>query len=96
MDISHRNNAEGGVFELSEGGKRMGYLSYEWADDTVFAIMHTVVEPEFQGRGLAKVLLNAAVEFAREKGYKIRPVCPYVDTMFKRDSSYADVAVKGL
>ena len=91
MVITHKNNPEGGFFVAEEDDRRMGYLSYEWAGDTVFAIMHTVVEESFQGRGVAKALLNAAVAFARENGYKIRPICPYAEKVFMRDSNYDDV-----
>ena len=91
MTITLKNNSESGFFLAEEDGIRMGYLSYEWADETVFAIMHTVVEDAFQGKGVAKALLNEAVAFARENGYKIRPVCPYVEKVFLRDSGYDDI-----
>ena len=85
MDITHKTSQEGGVFIAEEDGQRMGYLSYEWASDTVFAIMHTVVDKAYQGRGIARKLLDAAVAFARENGYKIRPVCPYAEAVFNRE-----------
>lgn len=91
MEIIHKKNPGSGFFLAEEDGIRMGYLSYEWADNTVFAIMHTVVEEAFQGRGVAKALLNAAVAYARENGYRIRPVCPYVEKVFQRDSEYDDI-----
>ena len=89
MEIIHKTSPEGGFFLADENGHRMGYLSYEWADDTVFAIMHTVVDKAYQGRGVAKALLDAAVTFARGNGYKVRPVCPYAEKVFNRDPSYA-------
>lgn len=91
MEITHKNSAESGFFIAEENGTRMGYLSYEWASETVFAIMHTVVEEAFRGQGVAPTLLNAAVSFARENGYKIRPVCPYAEKVFLRDEGYKDV-----
>lgn len=91
MEISHKNTENGGFFIAEEDGVRMGYLSYEWANPTKFAILHTVVEEAFQGRGVAKALVNAAVDFARVKSYKIMPLCPYAEKLFLRDSSYDDV-----
>ena len=91
MEITHKNYPERGFFLAEEDGTSIGYLSYEWAGDTVFAITHTVVEEEFQGGGIAKALLNASVAFARENGYKIRPVCPYAEKVFLRDSGYDDI-----
>lgn len=91
MEITHKNSDVTGFFLAEEAGKRMGDLSYEWASPAKFAIMHTVVEKAFQGRGVAKALLDAAVAFARENGYKIMPVCPYAEKVFRRDDSYDDV-----
>lgn len=91
MEITHENNAEGGFFLAKEDNKRMGFLSYEWASDTEFAILHTVVEEAFQGKGVARALLNSAVDFARENGFKIQPLCPYAQKVFGRDSSYDDI-----
>ncbi len=82
MEIKHTNNQKNGIFEAFENGKRIGYLSYDWESDSVFAAMHTVVDPEYRGQGIAKSLLDAAVAFARENGYKIRPICPYVEKVF--------------
>ena len=91
MEITHKNGPESGFFLAEEDGKRMGYLSYEWANPSKFAIMHTVVEEAFQGRGVAKALVSAAVAFARENGFKVMPVCPYAEKLFQRDDSYSDV-----
>ncbi len=41
--------------------------------------------------GVARKLLDVLVEFAREKQLKIVPTCSYVEVMFKRDQSFADV-----
>lgn len=92
MEITHKNGEESGFFLAEENGKRMGYLSYEWADPTKFAILHTVVEEAFQGRGVAKSLLNATVAFARNNGLKIMPICPYAEAVFRKDpAGYEDV-----
>ena len=52
--------------------------------------MHTVVEPAFQGRGIAKALLDAAVAYARENSLKIHAVCSYVVRQFEKEE-YDDV-----
>ena len=37
---------------------------------------HTVVDSEFSGRGLSKVLVAAALADSREQGVTVVPVCP--------------------
>jgi len=90
MEIIHKNNAKDGYFIAEENGKRMGFISYEWMNEKVFAILHTVVEPAFQGKGIAKALLDAAVLYARENGFLIHAVCSYVVRRFEK-SEYDDV-----
>lgn len=91
LTVNHTASASGGSFSAGDGGLRMGYLSYEWDSPEVFAIMHTVVEEAFRGQGVAKALLDAAISFARENGYKIRPVCPYAEKVLRRDPQYNDI-----
>lgn len=86
-NIGHSPSQEGGKFFAGD----KGYLTYEWDSPEVFAIMHTVVEEAFRGQGVAKALLDAAVSFARENGYKVRPVCPYAEKVLRRDPQYNDI-----
>ena len=50
-----------------------------------------MVEKAFEGRGIARALLDASVAFARHEKKKIRAICPYVAVQFVRHSSYDDV-----
>lgn len=47
-------------------------------------VYHTEVDPQYEGRGLAKLLLHQLVAYAREKNLKIIPLCPYVNLQFRR------------
>jgi uncharacterized protein len=56
------------------------------------AVFHTEVDPKFEGRGLAKLLLAELVRYARENELKIIPLCPYVNAQFRRHpATYEDV-----
>lgn len=56
------------------------------------AVFHTEVDPEFEGRGFAKLLLAELVGYAREKDLRIIPLCPYVNAQFHRHpAKYEDV-----
>ena len=55
-------------------------------------VYHTEVLPKAEGRGLAKKLLLAMVDYARKNGLKVIALCPYVFAQFKRHpEEYADV-----
>ena len=77
------------------GEDKAGFISgfFDFSKKTM-TVLHTVVKPEYRGQGLAKVLLLSAVSYAREKGYKIIPVCSYVLSVFEKDRSFDDVYEK--
>jgi predicted GNAT family acetyltransferase len=58
-------------------------------------VYHTEVNPQYEGRGFAKLLLDKLVAYAREKNLKIIPLCPYVNLQFKRHpAGFEDVWLK--
>ncbi len=91
MTITHTNNERQGEFVAFEGEERVGYISYEWVDNNCFAILHTVVSPEHKGKGIAKILLDAAADYARKHNKKIKDVCSFVTVQFERNDKYKDV-----
>lgn len=91
MTITHTNNERQGEFVAFEGDERVGYISYEWVDNNCFAILHTVVSPEHKGKGIAKILLDAAADYARKHNKKIKDVCSFVTVQFERSDKYNDV-----
>lgn len=86
MDVVRVNS---GV-QLQEDGAILGELVFSRHDGKM-VIEHVGVVPERRGQGLAKVLVLAAVDWAREAGLKIVPVCPYAQAVLRRDPGVADV-----
>lgn len=55
-------------------------------------VYHTEVSRGHEGKGLAKKLLLAMVDYARTNNLKVIAFCPYVVAQFKRHpEEYADV-----
>lgn len=54
-------------------------------------IDHTGIEEGHNGKGFGKQLLMKVVEFARNRGVKIIPLCPFVKASFQKDTSIQDV-----
>jgi predicted GNAT family acetyltransferase len=91
LSIAHRRAAAGGEFILSQDGAQVGELGYE-ITGAQLTIRHTGVDPSMRGRGAARELLDAAVAFAREQGYKVVPRCSYARVVFARSpAEFADV-----
>lgn len=52
--------------------------------DGVMTMTHTGVPPALEGRGIAASLVAAALEYARVQGYKVNPLCSYVNAYMQR------------
>ncbi|WP_065492092.1 GNAT family N-acetyltransferase [Rhodococcus opacus] len=89
-------------FDLWLGDELVGILGYRDEDDIpgftakpgeVVAFMHTVVKEEFGGRGLAAILVGEALSSARRRGWKVRPICTYVQRYLALHPEHLDVLV---
>ena len=70
-----------------------GYLSvcqYE-LEGTRMTFTHTVVPPELRGRGIAELLVRAALADARTAGHRVVPACSYVAKFMERHQEYQDL-----
>ncbi|KLT69834.1 MULTISPECIES: GNAT family N-acetyltransferase [Flavobacterium] len=91
MEIQQINEGRKGYFEAVEDGKQAGKMTYSWAGDTKFIIDHTEVNEEFNGKGVGKKMVMAAVEYARANDFKIIPLCPFAKSVFDRTADIHDV-----
>ena len=64
-------------FEITEDGARVGFLTYRTAPG-VLDLVHTEVDPDHGGRGLAGIMVRYALDDARARGLAVLPHCPYV------------------
>lgn len=76
--------------------KQMGYISYSIDDNCIFNLEHTVVYPEYQGKGIAKLLVLEAISYCKDKGYKINPICSYAVSFFKKNPEYSSILKEGI
>lgn len=80
-----------GAFLLLENDIQIGEMVIGISDQ-ILTVYHTEVDPQYEGKGLAKTLLEAMVQYARQSNLKVLPLCPYVHAQFKRHPDlYMDV-----
>lgn len=91
MEIQQINDTRKGYFKATEDGKEAGKMTYTWAGDSKFIIDHTEVSPDFNGKGVGKKLVLAAVEYARTNNVKIIPLCPFAKSVFDKVEEIRDV-----
>ena len=80
------------AFRNEDNGTVNGEITWTQMAD-VMVVEHTFVNENMRNQGLAKKLVDRAVEYARDNEYKIEPVCSYVATVFERYDEYEDVKV---
>ena len=80
-------------YEVELDGKRAGYLLYTREPDAV-VLVHTDVDPAFEGRGLGSRLVAGALDDLRARGLRIVPVCPFVTSYLRRHPEYADLVAE--
>lgn len=91
VTISRQDHGKAGEYRAHvEGSKYFGRLTWE-ADGDVRRATHTIVPPEIGGRGVAARLVDALIEDAREQGFRVDPVCSYVEAAFRRHPEWADL-----
>lgn len=89
--IEQDDNGKKGRFIIYVKDVFAGELTYIWAGKMKFIIDHTGIEEKFENKGLGKQLVLKAIDFARNKGVKILPLCPFAKKVFDTDSSLNDV-----
>lgn len=78
------------TYTIAVDGQTVGHADFaDRGDQRVF--YHTVVDPEFGGRGLASILVAEALESARDAGKRIVPVCSMVGTVLKKRPEFDSI-----
>ncbi|WP_419870427.1 GNAT family N-acetyltransferase [Chryseobacterium sp. CT-SW4] len=83
-----------GEVQLFSEDKKAGKMDISVMGNKL-TVYHTEVNPEYEGKGFARILLEKLISYARENELKIVPLCPYVHAQFKRHpEEYNDVLFK--
>ncbi len=80
----------GRFYILDDQGKLIGEITYQQTDKVLLA-NHTFVDPAYRGQNIAGQLLDRLVDYAREEGYLIKPLCSYVVHKFEKEARYDDI-----
>ena len=88
----NKTNDTHAAFEYELDGARVAEIT--WAErDGVMHMDHTYVSGVLRGQGVARKLLDAAANYARENNLKMNAICSYVVSAFEKSEEYNDVKV---
>jgi uncharacterized protein len=92
LKVNLEQSGRHGAFFISDENGRIAELTFAASrDGKKVTLVHTEVSPSLRGRGIARTLVEAAVQWARRENLKLVPVCPFAQAVFQREPSFADV-----
>ncbi|MCK0176033.1 MULTISPECIES: GNAT family N-acetyltransferase [Mycobacteriaceae] len=82
--------AESDRFTIGVEGDTVGFAEFTDRDGRrIFT--HTEVDKQFEGRGLATILVGEALQQTRDAGMRIVPVCKLVANYVEKHDEFADL-----
>jgi uncharacterized protein len=88
-----RDNPSELRYELWLGDRRIGEIRYRVEGDAI-ALVHTEIDPAYEGQGYATRLVEGTLRDLRERGKGVIPICPVVIAYIRRHPEYDDVVAR--
>jgi predicted GNAT family acetyltransferase len=70
-------------YEIRVDGDLAGFVQYR-RDGTELALIHTEIDPRFEGHGYGSALARGVLDAARAAGLKVLPYCPFIKAYLER------------
>ena len=90
--VAVAHNQEANRFELTVNGHR-AVLDYMLKGEIII-FTHTGVPPSIGGRGLGSKLVKTGLEYARDKGLRVRSMCWFVSKYIRLHAEYQELMKK--
>jgi uncharacterized protein len=93
VTVSVVDNPRAERYELTAENERIGFVTYRM-EPGVIALLHAEVNPAHERQGWGSRLVAGTLDDARERGLKVRPVCPFVVAYIARHPDYRDLVAE--
>jgi uncharacterized protein len=90
-DVTVRHNTEANRYEALLGDEVVGVVTYQRQGDRMI-FEHTIVQPEFRGRGVAGQLVKTALDDMATSGRTMTNYCGYITAFIAHNPGYAGLA----
>lgn len=87
--IGREVNGNKGRYVIRHNGE-LAELTYSITSPTLVIADHTAVPDSFRGTGAGLAMAARLVADARAEGFRIMPLCPFVNAQRKRHPEWAD------
>lgn len=92
-ELTVRDNAEQARYEALVGSEVVGFTAYRLEPERI-TLVHTEIDPAFEGHGIASRLVAGAIDDIRERGLTLVAVCPFVRSYLERHPENADLTAR--
>jgi predicted GNAT family acetyltransferase len=90
MTTSVHDNPSASRFEITVDGELAGYVDYRKHGDE-YALPHTRVHTEFEGRGLGSELIRGVLGEIAARGGTALPYCPFIPKVIRDNPEFLDL-----
>jgi predicted GNAT family acetyltransferase len=87
MTTTVADNPASSRFEITVDGELAGFLDYR-KDGDEYALPHTRVYTEFEGRGIGSELVSEALAEISSRGGTVLPYCPFVPKVIREHPEF--------
>lgn len=92
--MDFRVNESKNRFEL-EVENSIAFIDFILNKDNQIFLTHTEVPQELSGKGVGKALVAQSLEYIKDKGYTLAPLCPFVAGYVKKNPQWGSILASG-
>ncbi len=81
-------------FEYKVNGA-IAFIEFILSNENIMFLTHTEVPVELEGKGVGSAIVSKTLEYIKEKGYTLAPLCPFVAAYVKRHPDWKTILAKG-
>ena len=91
VTLENQDEHHGRYVARVDGKEGEAELVFTWRGDHLLSADHTFAPENLRGSGVAMALVQRLIANARAKGFKIIPLCPYIQAKYEEHPGWADV-----
>jgi predicted GNAT family acetyltransferase len=88
-DLPVTMDPDAGRFEVRVGD-HVALMTFHLRGSTL-SLIHTETPPALRGHGVAGLLVQTVLQYARDRGLKVKPYCPFVAAYIREHPGYRDL-----
>jgi predicted GNAT family acetyltransferase len=90
MTTTVKDNTADSRFEITVDDELAGFVDYR-RDGDEYALPHTRIYPQFEGRGLGSTLISGALAEIAQRGGTVLPYCPFIPRVIRDNPEYLEL-----